>query len=72
MRKTVVVIEECDSGWLLTWAKNLDEVYPTAAEALAAVKERDEGLAEIGVNSFTSIDWIPKTKIGRQVVKALQ
>lgn len=72
METTKITIEEQENGWLLTWDKGCSEHYPTAAEALDAVKERGEMLSEAGYTTTQIIEWISYTTIGKAIVTVLQ
>ena len=66
----VHIAEQADH-WEMTWP-DVCETAPTAAEALAAVRERGRVLASDGGASVVIIEWEPATAIGRRVALALQ
>lgn len=70
--KNTVVIEESRGGWRLRWNAADEEYQPTAADALAAVKEMARILADGGINSMVTIEWKPRSRVGWRVVRALQ
>lgn len=67
-----VLIIECAECWELLWSDNTYEYVNTAAEALEVVKKRGRAMSSNNICSVITIVWQPKTRIGRQVVKALQ
>lgn len=70
----VKIIEQIgpQAGWNLFWNEGDMEFHETAADAFAAVKERDGILARAGMSMITVVEWTAFTTIGRQVVNALQ
>ena len=66
-----VEIHEHPDHWEMVWADGR-EATPTAAEALAAVRERGHILVADDGASVVVIEWQPTTAIGRRVVMALQ
>lgn len=69
--KTVTITEE-PTGWKLQWNKEDFEMIETAAEALKTVQQYAEVLARAGHSSVITINWIMYSRIGRDIVKALQ
>lgn len=71
IRANKITIREIADKWVVYWGFDNDE-YSTAAEALRAVVERDTKIGEGGISMITTIVWETTTKIGQQVVMALQ
>ena len=66
-------ITEQNDGWLLQWSgTDKAEHYAAAANALQAVKDMGRMLAKAGHSVVTVLTWEPKTRLGGQVVRALQ
>lgn len=66
-----VRIAERADHWAMSWDDGCKTV-PTAAEALAAARERGRALAGDAGASVVVIEWQPTTAIGRRVVLALR
>lgn len=69
-RRTVEV-HELEHGWLVTDGRSDAHTYPTAADALKAIRSEDEDSAKRGVSTITTIEWETKTRTGRAVVRVL-
>jgi len=60
--------------WMVTWDAAAEQYsfFNTAAEALAAVRKRDQDRVNAGAKmSITMIEWEPVTEVGRRVVTVL-
>ena len=69
---TLVEIHEQPSGWRLSWSQGQGtEMHDSAADALAAIRERDQALAEAGISAVTIVTWLPTTSIGRSIVRVV-
>jgi hypothetical protein len=70
----IVRVEEMGdaSGWRIIWDASASEIVGTAAEALAALRARDQMLVESGRDMVvTQIEWFPRSTVGRTVVRVL-
>ncbi len=74
MKTTSIVITEAPSGghWQVAWDDQSSECFPSAVQAQTAVRERGKVAAEMGISTIAVIEWNPTTKIGLQVVRAIQ
>jgi hypothetical protein len=74
MRVRNVQINENDDGWEVTYPDlkpfpgRLRNIYHTAFEALAAIKEEDLECME---GAVSVIEWTVKSRVGRLVVQVL-
>lgn len=64
MKFKASVMEWPKGGWRLQSTKGVNELHPTAEEALTAAKKLRAGRAPL------NLVWIPTTVLGRMIVKA--
>lgn len=76
METATAHISETGDRWALRWegrpSQPQREIYGTAAEALASVRDLGQTLAGVGVNTVYTVQWSTHTSLGRQIVEALQ
>ena len=74
MDTITVRIRELSNHWRILWQaeETSEECVETAAEALGRVQEVAAAIAERGQSTIITIEWMPTTRIGQQVVRAIQ
>lgn len=70
-----IEIHEVADEWRVTWATGphagRQRFCPTAADALRRVRRYGLLLARDGVSSAIVVDWLPISRVGRMVCRAL-
>lgn len=70
---TTASVSICEIGdhWEVRWPLAPTEVFGTGAEALAAIRGFGESLSRLGVSNALVVTWEPRSRVGRQIVRAL-